>query len=198
MLPAGFAPLASAGAHTHGAATWTAAPRASPSLWSGAEASDACYPIGAGRPGGDPRMPKREKRTEQEVPAMFLADAKIRLGCKDFEPDFTFTRTDVDPTRYPSANWDVESPRNVHDTRSTGRGRFSGVPRSDPAKRPSGWTRCAPPRNRAIHVHYSNSPGAKFRITKSGVLCQLRRSFDSGLFSMRRPPRPYLIHMPQS
>ena len=52
-------------------------------------------------------MPKKPKRTEQDVHAMIISDAKIRLGCKDFEPEFTVHRTDVDPTRYPSANWDV-------------------------------------------------------------------------------------------
>jgi len=34
-------------------------------------------------------MPKKQKRTEQEVHAMIISDAKTRLGCKDFEPDFT-------------------------------------------------------------------------------------------------------------
>ncbi len=34
-------------------------------------------------------MPKREKRTEQEVHAMIVTDAKLRLGCADFAPDFT-------------------------------------------------------------------------------------------------------------
>ena len=88
MLPAGSAPLASAGAYTHGAAAWTAAPRASPSPWSGAEASDACYPIGAGQPGGDPRMPTREKRTAQGIHSMIVTDAKMRLGCAASGPVF--------------------------------------------------------------------------------------------------------------
>jgi len=44
---------------------------------------------------------------------MILTDVKIRLGCKDIEPEFTLHRTDVDPTRYPSANWDVEGAQNV-------------------------------------------------------------------------------------
>ena len=54
MLPAGSAPLVSAGSYPHGAAEWTAAPRVCPSPWSGAEVSDGCCPIGAERPGGDP------------------------------------------------------------------------------------------------------------------------------------------------
>ena len=54
MLPPDSAPLASAGAYTHGAAAWTAAPRVCPSPWSGAEVSDACCQLGAERPGGDP------------------------------------------------------------------------------------------------------------------------------------------------
>ncbi len=57
MLPPDSALLASAAAYTHGAAAWTAAPRASPSPWSGAEVSGACCPIGADRPGGDPSRP---------------------------------------------------------------------------------------------------------------------------------------------
>ena len=44
---------------------------------------------------------------------MIVRDAKMRLGCQDVEPEFTLHRTDVDPTHYPSANWDVESARNV-------------------------------------------------------------------------------------
>jgi len=58
-------------------------------------------------------MPNRQKLTEPEIHAIIVSDAKIRLGCKDFEPDFTLHRTDVDPTRYPSANWDVQSASNA-------------------------------------------------------------------------------------
>jgi len=47
-------------------------------------------------------MPKREKRTEQEVHAMIISDAKIRLGCPDFAPDCT-----INQTRDQLANWDV-------------------------------------------------------------------------------------------
>jgi len=60
-------------------------------------------------------MPKREKRTEQEVHAMIISDAKIRLGCADFAPEFPLHRTDADPSRYPSANWDVRSATNIDD-----------------------------------------------------------------------------------
>jgi hypothetical protein len=58
-------------------------------------------------------MPKKQKRPEQEVHAMIVRDAKIRLGCADFDPEFTLHRTDVDPTRYPNANWDVQETRNA-------------------------------------------------------------------------------------
>ncbi len=44
---------------------------------------------------------------------MILKDVKIRLGCKDFEPKFTLHRTDVDLTRYPSANWDAGGAQNA-------------------------------------------------------------------------------------
>lgn len=58
-------------------------------------------------------MPKKPKRPEVEIHAMILAEVKIRIGCKDFDPDFTLHRADVDSTRYPSANWDLEGARNV-------------------------------------------------------------------------------------
>ena len=58
-------------------------------------------------------MPKKQKRTETEVRAMIERDAKQRLGCQEFEPEFTLHQTDVDPTRYPSANWDVQETRNA-------------------------------------------------------------------------------------
>jgi hypothetical protein len=58
-------------------------------------------------------MPKKQKRTEAEIRAMVVRDAKQRLGCSDFEPEFTLNKTDVDPTRYPSANWDVQETRNA-------------------------------------------------------------------------------------
>ena len=58
-------------------------------------------------------MPKKQRKTEQEIRGVILEDVKIRLGCSDFEPDFTLHRTDVDPTRYPTANWDVQSARNI-------------------------------------------------------------------------------------
>ncbi len=47
-------------------------------------------------------MPKRERRTEQEVHAMIISDAKIRLGCADFAPTFK-----IHETRDQRANWDV-------------------------------------------------------------------------------------------
>ena len=53
-------------------------------------------------------MPKKQKRTEAEIHAMIVQDAKIRLGCADFAPDFT-----LHEARDPTANWDVQSARNV-------------------------------------------------------------------------------------
>ena len=35
---------------------------------------------------------------------MIVSDAKIRIGCKDFAPEFTLHRTEIDSTRYPNAN----------------------------------------------------------------------------------------------
>ena len=55
-------------------------------------------------------MPKKQKRAEPEIRAMIISDAKIRLGCKDFEPEFTLWRVEDD-----RANWDVQSTRNVND-----------------------------------------------------------------------------------
>jgi hypothetical protein len=57
-------------------------------------------------------MPKREKRTEQEVHAMIVRDAKIRLGCADFAPEFT-----LHATHGSLANSDVQETRNS-DTRA--------------------------------------------------------------------------------
>ncbi len=58
-------------------------------------------------------MSKKQKRAEQEIHDMVARDAKMRLGCQDFEPEFTLHRTNEDSTSYPSANWDVDSARNV-------------------------------------------------------------------------------------
>ena len=49
-------------------------------------------------------MPKKPKRPEAEIHAMIVSDAKIRIGCKDFAPEFTLHRTEIDSTRYPNAN----------------------------------------------------------------------------------------------
>lgn len=47
-------------------------------------------------------MPKKPKRPEVEIHAMIVTDAKIRLGCRDFTPEFTLVQgTDA------AANWDV-------------------------------------------------------------------------------------------
>ena len=47
-------------------------------------------------------MPKKEKRTEQEVHAMIVKDSAMRLGCAGLAPDFT-----LHETREQWANWDV-------------------------------------------------------------------------------------------
>src|SRR5437773_2632662 len=60
-------------------------------------------------------MPKKQKRTEQEIHDMIVSDARFPLGCKDFEPDFTLNE------RAPgsgggsgeSANWGVRETRNA-------------------------------------------------------------------------------------
>ena len=53
-------------------------------------------------------MPKKQKRTEAEVHAMIVQDAKIRLGCADFAPDFTLRKTQDQ-----WANWDVRETRHA-------------------------------------------------------------------------------------
>jgi hypothetical protein len=55
-------------------------------------------------------VPKKQKRTEAEVHDMIAREVKIRLGCKDFAPDFTLWHVQDD-----RANWDVHSARNVDD-----------------------------------------------------------------------------------
>ncbi len=59
-------------------------------------------------------MPKKKKLTEPEVHALIVKEAKYRIGCNDFEPDFTLHRVEGgDLARYPYANWDVQSVRNA-------------------------------------------------------------------------------------
>ena len=53
-------------------------------------------------------VPKKQKRTEQEVRATIVKDAKIRLGCADFAPDFTLHKAHDQ-----WANWDVHETRNA-------------------------------------------------------------------------------------
>jgi hypothetical protein len=55
-------------------------------------------------------MPKKQKRTDQEVHAMIVEESKRRLGCADFAPAFALRKT-----RDPVANWDVYSVLNVDD-----------------------------------------------------------------------------------
>ncbi len=43
---------------------------------------------------------------------MIVRDAKMRIGCADFAPDFT-----LHDTRDQIANWDVQSARNAGDWR---------------------------------------------------------------------------------
>ena len=53
-------------------------------------------------------MPKKQKGTEQEIHAMIVRDAKQRLGCADFAPEFT-----LHPTHDTRANGDVREMRDA-------------------------------------------------------------------------------------
>jgi len=53
-------------------------------------------------------MPKKQKRTEQEIHAMIVTDAKIRLGCADFAPEFRLGKAHGQ-----AANWAVSETRNA-------------------------------------------------------------------------------------
>ncbi len=53
-------------------------------------------------------VPKKQKRTEAELHAVIVSDAKIRLGCADFTPDFTLHNAHDQ-----WANWDVHEIRNA-------------------------------------------------------------------------------------
>ena len=53
-------------------------------------------------------MPKKQKRTEQEIHAMIVTDAKIRLGCADFAPEFTLGKAHGQ-----AANWAVSETSNA-------------------------------------------------------------------------------------
>jgi len=60
-------------------------------------------------------VPKKPKLPEPEIHALIIREAKYRLGCSDFEPDFTLHE------RVPgsggasgeSANWNVRETRNT-------------------------------------------------------------------------------------
>jgi hypothetical protein len=58
-------------------------------------------------------MPKKPKLTVPEIHATILKDVKIRLGCKDFAPEFTVHRIDDDPRTFPHSNWNVASVENA-------------------------------------------------------------------------------------
>ena len=53
-------------------------------------------------------MPKKPQRPEAEVHAMIVTDAKMRLGCADFAPDFTLGKAHGQP-----ANWEVAAMRDA-------------------------------------------------------------------------------------
>ncbi len=60
-------------------------------------------------------MPKKKPRlTEAEVHAMIVRDAKLRLGYKDFEPEFTLYPTPDDQPEW-RANWGLWRVVNVPD-----------------------------------------------------------------------------------
>jgi len=55
-------------------------------------------------------MARKKKLTEPEIHALIMKEAKYRIGCKDFEPDFTLHRVEDDRSGvYPQGNWDVQS-----------------------------------------------------------------------------------------
>jgi hypothetical protein len=59
-------------------------------------------------------MARKKKLTESEIHALIVNEAKYRIGCKDFEPDFTLHRVEDDRSGvYPHGNWDVECFRNA-------------------------------------------------------------------------------------
>lgn len=47
---------------------------------------------------------KKPKATEAEIHAMIVRDAKMRIGCQDFEPQFTLYKTHDDQSQW-RANW---------------------------------------------------------------------------------------------
>jgi len=53
-------------------------------------------------------MPKKPKRSEVEVHAIIVQDAKIRIGCADFAPEFTLHQAHDQ-----WANWDVHETRDA-------------------------------------------------------------------------------------
>jgi hypothetical protein len=58
-------------------------------------------------------MPKKKKLTEPEVHALIVKEARYRLGCSDFEPQFTLHRIEDDPRTFPHSNWNVASVENA-------------------------------------------------------------------------------------
>lgn len=59
-------------------------------------------------------MPKKKKLTEPEVHALIMKEARYRLGCSDFEPQFTLHRVEDDPHTFPHSNWNVASVENAN------------------------------------------------------------------------------------
>jgi hypothetical protein len=53
-------------------------------------------------------MPKERKRPEAEIHDMIVKDAKIRIGCADFAPDFTLRKAQDQ-----WANWHIHETRNA-------------------------------------------------------------------------------------
>jgi hypothetical protein len=68
---------------------------------------------GVARRLSDHTMRKKPRVSEAEIHATIISDAKIRRGCRDFEPEFTLHGTEVDASRYPNANWDVHEMHNA-------------------------------------------------------------------------------------
>jgi len=52
-------------------------------------------------------MPKKPKLTEPEIHALIVKEAKYRLCCSDFEPEFTLHEVRDDATKFPHGKWNV-------------------------------------------------------------------------------------------
>lgn len=58
-------------------------------------------------------MPKNKTLSEPELHAMIAREAKVRLGCAEFAPQFSLYKGAPDPHAQWPANCDVQDARNV-------------------------------------------------------------------------------------